>query len=199
MYDKSKTKVATTQQLIHRLPAGMVKGDTSTELFADRETQKVYAISNGQTIPFSELPGKMRAQVFAKMLADDKAMIDLNHLPAKDALDKFAFCIYGAADSNPDFCSNGLLQEADNFICSNSCQCLKWQSKNITLKGQKLTYREIEIIQLLATDLSDKMIADQLNISVSTLDTHKKHLFEKAEVFSKNGLIMAAAAEKIIQ
>jgi DNA-binding CsgD family transcriptional regulator len=199
MYDKSKTKVANSQQLIHRLPAGMMQGDNATELFADRNTKKVYAISNGQTIPFSDLPGKMRAQVFAKMLADGKALIDLKNMEAKEALDRFAFCIYGAADSNPDFCSNGILKEADNFICGQFCQCLKWNSKKITIKGQKLTSREIEIIQLLATDLSDKMIADQLNISVSTLYTHKKHLFEKAEVFSKNGLIMAAAAEKIIQ
>jgi DNA-binding CsgD family transcriptional regulator len=62
-----------------------------------------------------------------------------------------------------------------------------------------LTIREIEIIQLLATDKSDKMVADELGISTSTLDTHKKHLFEKAGVFSKSGLIFAAIDEKIVQ
>lgn len=199
MYSKSTTNVANPQHQIHRLPAGMMQGDKSTEIFACRETQKVFALSDGKSIPFEELDPMLRAQVFEKLLDDSKAMDDLKHLSQGDAISKFAFCIYGAADSNPDFCANGILQHADNFICSNACQCLKWASKNITIKGNRLTIREIEIIQLLATDMSDKMIADALGISQSTLDTHKNHLFEKAGVHSKNGLIVAAIDEKIIQ
>lgn len=199
MFSKSTTNVANTQPLIHRLPAGMMQGDKSTEIFGCRETNKVYAISDGKSIPFEDLPAKLRAQIFEKLLDDSKAMEDLKHLSQPEATSKFAFCIYGAADSNPDFCADGILKEADNFICSNNCQCLKWNSKNINIKGNRLTIREIEIIQLLASDLSDKMIADQLGISTSTLDTHKNHLFEKAGVFTKQGLIMAAAAEKIVQ
>lgn len=199
MYGKSTTNVATMQPPIHRLPAGMMKGDKSTEIFADRETKNVYAISDGKSILFNELPVEMRAQIFAKLLDDSKAMEDLKHLSPEKATEQFAFCVYGAADSNPDFNIDGELKEADNFICSNNCQCLKWNSKSIKINNHRLTIREIEIIQLLATDLSDKMIADKLGISVSTLDTHKNHLFEKAGVFSKAGLIVAAINEKIVQ
>lgn len=199
MYGKSTTNVATMQPTIHRLPAGMMKGDKSTEIFANRDSKKLFAISNGKSIPFNKLPKEMRAQIFAKLLDDPKAMEDLKHLSATDATQQYAFCLYGTADSNPDFCQNGELKQPDNFICSNNCQCLKWQSKAIMLNGSRLTIREIEIIQLLATDKSDKMIADELGISISTLDTHKTHLFEKAGVFSKPGLIVAAIDEKIIQ
>lgn len=199
MLDKCTENVANKQHLIHRLPAGMMQGDTSTELFACRDTQKVFAISDGRTYPFEELPIVMRAQIFEKLLNDPKALEDLKHLPMEKAVEKFAFCIYGAADSNPDFNAQGKLKEADNFICSTNCQCLKWTSKNISINHNRLTSREIEIIQLLATDKSDKMIADELGISQSTLDSHKKHLFEKAEVYSKNGLIVRAIEEKIIQ
>jgi DNA-binding CsgD family transcriptional regulator len=199
MFSKSTTNVANKQQLIHRLPAGMMQGDKSTEIFGCRETQKVYALSDGKSIPFEELNPALRAQIFEKLLDDSKAMEDLKHLSQTEAISKYAFCVYGAADSNADFCANGKLKEADNFICSKNCQCLKWQSKNIIINGNRLTIREIEIIQLLATDKSDKMIADELGISTSTLDTHKNHLFEKAGVFSKNGLIMLAASEKIVQ
>jgi DNA-binding NarL/FixJ family response regulator len=199
MYSKSTTNVANPQHLIHRLPAGMMQGDKSTEIFACRESQKLFALSDGKSIPFEELDPALRAQIFEKLLDDSKALEDLKHFNQSDALSKYAFCIYGAADSNPDFCADGNLKEADNFICGNSCQCLKWQSKNITINGNRLTIREIEIIQLLATDKSDKMVADELGICTSTLDTHKNHLFEKAGVFSKSGLIVAAIDEKIIQ
>lgn len=199
MYGKFTKNVATLQQPIHRLPAGMMQGDKTTEIFADRKSKNVFALSDGKSIPFDQLPTEMRAQIFEMLLDDPKAMEDLKGLSAQEATSIFAFCIFGAADSNPDFCANGKLKSADNFICSDNCQCLKWQSKNITINGNNLTIREIEIIQLFATDLSDKMIADKLGICVSTLDTHKNNLFEKAGVCSKPGLIAAAINEKVVQ
>jgi DNA-binding NarL/FixJ family response regulator len=141
----------------------------------------------------------MRAQIFEKLLDDPIAMQDLKQLSQPEAIEKFAFCIYGAADDNPDFNEVGDLKAAENFSCSSNCQCLKWFSKKITIKGNRITPRELEIVTLLATDKSDKMIADELGISVSTLDTHKNNLFDKAQVYSKAGLIVAAIHEKIVQ
>jgi DNA-binding CsgD family transcriptional regulator len=186
-------------QLIHQLTAGMLLGDNRTELFGCRTSKKVYAITDGKTIPFENILPKQRAQILQRLVNDDKAMEDLKGLSHKEALESFAFCVFGAADSNADFNETGILKEADNFICGNDCKCLKWKSKNITINGNKLTPRQIEIIQLLATDLADKQIADQLGICHSTLDTHKSHIFELAGVTSKNGLIVKAINEKIIQ
>lgn len=61
-----------------------------------------------------------------------------------------------------------------------------------------MTNRELEIVQLLASDLCDKQIASKLQITVSTLNTHKSHLFEKFKVHSKSGLITEAFHQKII-
>ncbi|UOX32394.1 LuxR C-terminal-related transcriptional regulator [Flavobacterium sediminilitoris] len=194
MNDKFKTS-----QLIHQIPAGLLVGDNSTELFACRETKKVYALSNGKTMPFEKLEPKKISLLFEKLLDDEKALNDLKHLSQQEAIEQFAFCIYGAADHFPDFDLNGNLSEADNFICSNDCQCLKWKSKTITVDGQKLTPRQIQIIQLLASDYPDKQIADTLSISESTLNTHKAQLFSKFSVSSKTGLIKKAIEQKIIQ
>lgn len=199
MFDKCSNNVAEMQQSIHRLPAGILKGDVSTEIFGNIETRKVYALSNGNSIPFQELNPVMRAQVFERLLNDPKAMEDLKHLSQEEAIEAFAFCVFGAADSNPDFSVNGKLKEAENFICSENCKCLKWNSKIIKINGNPLTLREIEIIKLLATDKTDKMISDELGICLSTLDSHKKNIFEKAGVFSKNGLIVRAIDENIIR
>jgi len=189
----------TTNSLIHQIPAGLMIGDTSTELFGCRETKRVYALSNGQTIKFEELHPSKRALIFEKLLSDEAAIADLKNLPQAEAIEQFAFCVYGAADHEPDFDSNGNLKQADNFICSNNCKCLKWESKNISIHGNRLTPREIEIVTLLASDKPDKQIADELEITESTLNTHKKHLFEKFNVYSKSGLITKAITNKIIQ
>ena len=77
--------------------------------------------------------------------------------------------------------------------------CLKWKSKKIEVDGIALTSRELQVVTLLASDLADKQIASKLNITESTLNTHKSHLFEKFKVQSKSGLITKAFLQKIIQ
>jgi DNA-binding CsgD family transcriptional regulator len=189
----------TKENQIHQIPAGLLLGDKRTEIFGCKTTKKTFFITNGQTYNFKELNGSMKAQIFSELLNDDVAMDDLKHLPQEEAIEKYAFCNYGAADHEPDFCEKGDLKKSDNFICSSSCMCLKWKSKKITVDGQPLTRREIEIVTMMASDLADKQIADQLGISESTLNTHKQHLFEKASVQSKTGLITKAVQQKIIQ
>jgi DNA-binding CsgD family transcriptional regulator len=190
---------STTNPIIHQIPAGLMIGDNSTELFGDRDTKRVYAFSNGHTIKFEDLNPIKRAQIFDKLLTDDVDLSDLKHLTQAQAIEQYAFCIYGAADHEPDFDEAGNLKKADNFMCSTNCPCLKWNSKSISIDGKKLTPKEIEIVLLLASDHPDKHIADQLKITESTLNTHKKHLFEKFEVNSKAGLITKAISNKIIQ
>ena len=199
MYGKSTTNVGNNQHLIHRLPAGMMHDDSSTELFGCRTTKKMFAISKGNTIPFEELEPSKRAQIFERLLDDPIALQDLKNYSQEKAIEQFAFCVFGAADSEPDFCKNGELQAADNFICSSNCMCLKWPSKKITVEGVQLTSRQLEIAQLMATDLCDKQIADRLGITISTLDTHKKTLFEKCNVHSKTALVIKLIDQKIIQ
>jgi DNA-binding CsgD family transcriptional regulator len=186
-------------QIIHQLPAGLLIDDKRTELFGCRETKKVYALSEGKTIPFNELNRFKRAMLFEKLLSDEKAFEDLKNLSQEEAIESFAFCVYGAADHEPDFDEEGNLQSADNFICSDNCKCLKWKSKQIKVDGQKLTLKEIEIVQLLASDMPDKQISHALGICESTLNTHKKNLFVKFGVNSKAGLIIKATQQKIIQ
>ncbi|KQB99034.1 response regulator transcription factor [Pedobacter sp. Hv1] len=45
-----------------------------------------------------------------------------------------------------------------------------------------LSKRELEVLQLMATGLSNKELADQLFVSLNTIKTHISRLFEKLEV-----------------
>ncbi len=52
-----------------------------------------------------------------------------------------------------------------------------------TLPGNRqLTEREKEIAQLITDGLSNAMIAKKLNISIQTVNTHRKKIFKKLEV-----------------
>lgn len=57
---------------------------------------------------------------------------------------------------------------------------------------QQLTEREIEILRLIAMEFSSSEIADKLFISISTVETHRRNLFQKLNVKSAIGLVKYA-------
>ena len=59
----------------------------------------------------------------------------------------------------------------------------------------QLTQREKEILHLISEGLSTKMIADRCHISVHTVETHRRHLFEKIQV--RNAMELVKEASKV--
>lgn len=60
-----------------------------------------------------------------------------------------------------------------------------------------LSPREKEILQLLAEGSTTKRIADQLKVSVKTVETHRQHIMEKLNIFSVAELTKYAIKEGI--
>jgi DNA-binding NarL/FixJ family response regulator len=63
---------------------------------------------------------------------------------------------------------------------------------------QHLTEREIEILRLIAMEFSSNEIADKLFISLSTVETHRRNLFQKLDVKSAIGLAKYAIKHGLI-
>ncbi len=61
-----------------------------------------------------------------------------------------------------------------------------------------LTAREIEIIQLIEKEYSNKTIANTLFLSERTVETHRKNIFRKTKTNSVLGLIKYAYEHKLI-
>lgn len=61
-----------------------------------------------------------------------------------------------------------------------------------------LTKRELEIMRLIAEDLSNQAIADRLHLSVTTVETHRRNLLKKVGVSSAVGLMRWALKHKLI-
>jgi two-component system response regulator DctR len=53
---------------------------------------------------------------------------------------------------------------------------------SINTRLQRLTVRERQIMDLILAGKFNKVIADELNISMRTVEVHRAHLFEKMEV-----------------
>jgi two-component system, NarL family, nitrate/nitrite response regulator NarL len=61
-----------------------------------------------------------------------------------------------------------------------------------------LTRREIEIIQKIAEDKNNQEIADELFISLRTVETHRRNLMQKLKVKSVVAIIKYAVSNKLI-
>jgi DNA-binding NarL/FixJ family response regulator len=62
----------------------------------------------------------------------------------------------------------------------------------------KLNAREIAFLKLAGTELTYKEIADQMCISVRTVDGYRDQLFEKLQIKSRVGLVLYAIKNKLI-
>jgi DNA-binding CsgD family transcriptional regulator len=60
-----------------------------------------------------------------------------------------------------------------------------------------ITHREAEILKLIIQQHTSKEIAILLNISVSTVETHRRHLFQKFGVRNAAGLVNEAMKQGV--
>jgi DNA-binding NarL/FixJ family response regulator len=63
----------------------------------------------------------------------------------------------------------------------------------------KLSMRQREILQLIAEGHTTKDIAQRLNVSVKTVETHRAHLMERLEIHDVPGLVRFAVRVGLIQ
>ena len=98
---------------------------------------------------------------------------------------------------------NDLLQKFDDTLSINSSPdqiFSKIGQGNSPAKNQfeELSEREIEVLTQMVAGLSNKEIADKLNISIHTVISHRKNITEKTGIKSLSGLTIYAITKKII-
>jgi len=76
-------------------------------------------------------------------------------------------------------------------------QVLKYALRHITKPlildtGVKLTIRELEVIRLAARGMSNKQIAEELNLGTRTVKSHLMDIFNKLNVFSRTEAVIIA-------
>jgi DNA-binding NarL/FixJ family response regulator len=90
------------------------------------------------------------------------------------------------------------VMDGKTYLSSKINQILIEQINN-PLSENLLTGRELEIIKLIAQELSNKQIAEQLFISERTVETHRKNIFRKTDSKNIVGLIKYAISNNLIE
>ena len=66
------------------------------------------------------------------------------------------------------------------------------------VEHEQLSEREIDVLKLIVKGFSNKEIADNLNISIHTVISHRKNISQKTGIKSQSGLTIYAISNKII-
>ena len=66
-------------------------------------------------------------------------------------------------------------------------------------KGNRLSSREVEVLQLIAEGKPNKQVAAELGVTFKTVDKHRQHLMSKLDIHDVAGLTRYAISEGIIE
>lgn len=90
------------------------------------------------------------------------------------------------------------VSDAPELVVSTLQKLILEESRETEQIYDVLSDREIDVLSLLARGLSNKEVADKLNISVNTAITHRKNISQKTGIKSVSGLTIYAVVKKII-
>lgn len=95
----------------------------------------------------------------------------------------------------------------ERFLCgkvayfltnSNDLELIKPQLDKVSCKGLGITDRELDIIRLISEGLSNKLIADKLELSTHTVNTHRKNIMAKLDIPNTAGIVMFAVKNNLL-
>ncbi len=72
------------------------------------------------------------------------------------------------------------------------------KGERVASENKVLSKREVEVLQQIASGLSNREIADKLFISIRTVDAHRNHIMQKLNLKSTAQLVKYAIREKLI-
>lgn len=204
MLYKSTTNSTAKQELI----AGILKNDENIEFFGVEPTMEVMFLQNGRTNEWKDLKGKPARLVLQAYHEDLPARHilenlkdadgDLVNLPFSRRVELYVYYCWGSLDGKPDIKDN-VLQEPENFRHSIDCISLGFERKKLMLNGVPLKRREITMIDLFAQDYKDTVVAQELSITTTTLNQHKRELYDKADVDTKPALMLQCFRQQLIR
>jgi hypothetical protein len=179
--------------------AGFFPKDHNIEFIGNRAKRTTLFIQNGKVQFFTDLPLAAYNLVKKAYLKDEKAILFCSkiHSELKDQVELYAYYMWGDADTTPDILK-GILSPSENFRDQINCPSLLWESKNITIDNCILTPRQLVIIDMIADDCLDTVIATAIGVSVPHYNSLKRDLFHHTNTHTKTSLALKAKTQKVI-
>ena len=181
----------------HLLP-GLSKECSNVEIFsADGELKAFVA---GNIYHWSYFPGWLVSilEEDYKVNPEVDRLLAKRAVPVADRLRLHVHCKFGGLNHTPDITECGQVHgEHWNCQCAD-CPLEPLYRAKLAVAHGALTQRELEIIKLLAAERSGKMICDELEITESTLNTHKRNIFDKTGFPTTPGVVAWATREGLV-
>lgn len=179
---------------------GMI--DSSIEFFFDG-TNTLF-LTNGHIGRISNVPEKIKKIIISEIKKDSEVEFILQDWFPKNnerQIEEFVKCRFGGLDFQADITESGQLQKGEYWDCPLRGKC-KGEGKlcqHIRYNNQIIDSKEITLIKLLITDLTNNEISRIMNIPLGTIHLMKKNLYEKLEITTKQELALIAVKKNIAQ
>lgn len=178
--------------------------DEGIEIFWDAEKDTLRAIYAGEIWPFNKLPKNILQTLESFMELDEEAMriMDVAGVwRTEDRLWTYFKCGYGQINQEADVSLDEGLSQPEYWSCAcNGHCCLKsyFKKNRGGAQGIELTTRQLEVLKAISEFLPDKAVADQLGISIDTLNKHKGQLLAKTGFQTKMELVVWAHQNSLL-
>ena len=95
----------------------------------------------------------------------------------------------------------------ERFLCgkvayflanSEDLEIMRPELEKVSCQGLGITDRELDVIRLISEGLSNKLIADKLELSTHTVNTHRKNIMAKLDIPNTAGIVMFAVKNKLL-
>lgn len=134
----------------------------------------------------------LKARILFKTSQVEKAKESINYLFSLDNISEYNNVIIDKSQLIEELILEILKSKEINGL-NNYIEVLIYElNKKVLNKNNILSQREIEILVMLNSDLSNPEIAEKLFISLNTLKTHLKNIYRKMEVKNRNQAISKA-------
>ncbi len=84
------------------------------------------------------------------------------------------------------------------YLSQTDTETIPYSTNKVTCQGFGITDRELDIIRLIAEGLSNKLIADKLELSTHTVNTHRKNIMAKLNIPNTAGIVMFAVKNQLL-
>jgi len=98
------------------------------------------------------------------------------------------------------------VKKGNSYFSHSVSKRIQDRSRNSAARGEssrkkhnRLSSREMEVLQLIAEGKPNKQVAAELGVSFKTVDKHRQHLMSKLDIHDLSGLTRYAIAEGIIE
>lgn len=127
------------------------------------------------------------------------------YYPSKTAKNQLLKLISNIENEGKMLTTNELIEVLENmkYICKSPeivsalTNSIKLKSNNNSHNRSNLTNREKQVVLLIGQGLPNKDIANELNLSKSTIETHRKNIRKKLKIKGKDSLMVFAIIYKL--